>query len=164
MGPHHNTKVSSAVLSSLQWKAADIARLILIELPGRNRWPAAEFPDAESPLPSDLTPSNGLPSKACATEPFETSRLSAIHTSHVSCFGRQAQAVHLFDQVLTIIDLPTEGEAKVLEFRKMDRETQTFLSLIMDESGYGRWKVRSGVMATTMRYSSYSSVQSMETS
>lgn len=76
-----------------------------------------------------------------------------ISASQVSCFGRQAQAVHLFDQVLTILGLPIEGETKLLQLGELDKQIQSFLSLVMAEIALGRWKIRSGVIATTIRYS-----------
>lgn len=137
---------------SWQWIAAYILRLILIELCRSNQWPRTKFPSVESPLPSDLAP-NELAREAYSKQPFETSRLLTIEASQVSCFGRQAQAVHLFEQVLAVMDLPNEGGAKVLELRELDKQIQIFLSLVMAEIALGRWKICSGVIATTIRYS-----------
>ena len=51
------------------------------------------------------------------------------------------------------MDLPIEGETKVLQLRELDKQIQIFLSLVMAEIALGRWKIRSGVIATTIRYS-----------
>lgn len=127
-------------------------RLILIELPKRNVWPRTKFPDLESALPSDLAYSDRSIFKPHVMETLERARLPASQRGHIVGFGRQAQAVELFDNLLKIMDLNCEREARLLELTQLDRDTQAFMKLVIEESGKGDWNFRSGVEATIMRY------------
>lgn len=74
----------------------------------------------------------------------------ASQQPHIGGFGRQAQAVELYDKLLEIIDLKSGFE--VTELKKLDGEAQAFMNVVMNESGKGNWNFRSGIEATMMRY------------
>jgi hypothetical protein len=83
---------------------------------------------------------------------LDRARLPASQKGHVVGFGRQAQAVELFDKLLRIMDLDSGREAKLLKLKELDKDAQTFMKVVIDESGRGHWNFRSGVEATIMRY------------
>jgi hypothetical protein len=136
----------------LPGNVTDTSRLILIELPRRSGWPRAKFPDSESALPFDLAYIDRSLLKPTMTETLEGARLTTNQRGHIFGFRRQAQAVELFEKLLRIMDHNSERKAKLLEFRELDKEAQTFMTLVIHESGKGNSNFRSGVEATIMRY------------
>jgi hypothetical protein len=123
----------------------------LFEIAYRNQRPATEYPSEDSLLPSDLGLAQQRQSPLFDVEPLDTPTLSAVHASNVNSFGRQAQAVHLLDQVLRVISLPADVEPKLPELRRLDGELQAFLTLLMGECGWARG-LHCGPIATAIRY------------
>lgn len=137
-------------LASLsQCNLADMSRLVLIELPRRTAWPRAKFPTPEAALPSDLAYNDRSMNWSKRTPLLNEARLLTSQEPHIVGFGRQAQAVELYDKLLNIIELKSEYE--VTELKKLDGEAQAFMKVVMNESGKGNWNFRSGIEATMMR-------------
>ena len=91
--------------------------------------PAADFPSENSYLPSDL-------SQLDASNPdhLSTTILSQIYARNISNFGRQVQAAYFLNRISQAICLPVDVQERILGLIDIDRELQTFLILLMQES------------------------------
>ena len=123
----------------------------MIELDYRKQQPFANFPSIDSHLPSDIGICHQLQSGLPNAELLDTPLLSMMCTGNMSNFGRQAQAVHLLDQILHTIRLPSEPETKLAELMRLDGELRSFLIVLMGECD-PEPGISCGAMATTIRY------------
>jgi hypothetical protein len=108
-----------------------------------------KFPASDFYLPTDLSYSQGHDDQA-VDGPQYTAPLGLFHSNNVGGFGRQAQAVSMLDQSLSILGSSEARVIKLGETEKLDEKLQTFLTLIMHEYiGPGR---QCGANAVVIRY------------
>lgn len=129
-------------------------RIILIEVSPKHRRPSTQYPSQESHLPADFEPDATQPDQP--PRPFNrdfphTPTLSALNSTRVGNFGRQAQSVYLLDELFRATSASTSYRAKLERLRKLDTEIQAIMALMMGEQGF-----RCAAVATAIRYSSHS--------
>jgi hypothetical protein len=86
----------------------------------------SKFPSDETYLPTDLE--GDLRSSPCSDV-----LLCTHHSTGVSSFGRQCQAVSMLDQAMQVLDSANEISDPIRATKKLNQRLHEFLTLIMLE-------------------------------
>ncbi|OBT94001.1 hypothetical protein VE01_07067 [Pseudogymnoascus verrucosus] len=144
------SKLKAIEAWNVWWGVVILERIVLFEALDRSRQPSTEYPGPTAYLPLDLTPGQPFQPKPPNAKTFDTPQLSNINATHISTFGRQAQAMYLHNEVTRAARLPDSNESKLQELRCLDDTVQSFLTHIMEVHTWEQ-VTYCGVVASSIR-------------